>query len=91
MMHWKDSLEENDDLMRDVLQSPSIMGIIHLQFNTLSSDEQLLFLDLAFYLNDNGLVGSFLVGYYMNEWVERLAIMHGERASIVKRQVSLNT
>jgi hypothetical protein len=51
MLGWKDQLEKNEVCVKDVWKKPSIRSIIHAQFNVLDPSEQLLFLDVAIYID----------------------------------------
>lgn len=84
MLLWKDHLEKNKNLLKDVWKSkPSIMSIIDLQFSTLHPSEQLLFLDIALYRKHWDIWG-------LRMWVEWLSGLHEEKPTVVERKVSTN-
>lgn len=88
MLRWKDHLEKNVDLFKDVWSSPDGIGrIIGLQFSILHPSEQLLFLDIALYLKFFSAEEE--EGYLQrSRWLERVSKLHDVTAAVMERKVS---
>jgi hypothetical protein len=87
MLRWKDQLEKNEVPVKDVWKEPSIRSIIGLQFSALNPSEQLLFLDVALYIE---YWESFMNKSLIIPWsrVDMLCGLHEETRTMMERKVS---
>jgi hypothetical protein len=91
MLGWKDQLEKNEVCVKDVWKKPSIRSIIDIQFNTLDPSEQLLFLDVALYINycsSAWLEYDVFTTVDVLKKVDVLCGLHEETRNAMKRRVS---
>jgi hypothetical protein len=83
-LRWKDQLEKNEVPVKDVWKEPSIRSIIGLQFSALDPSEQLLFLDVALYIQY-----GFLMEIIPWSSFDMLCVWHEETPTVMKRKVSV--
>jgi len=85
---WKDHLEKEMDLKKDVLKSSKdLFGILGLQFSTFDFGKKLVFLDLALYTGD----WWYTLWYHDKvEEIDWLCRLHDESPTIIGRKVSIS-